>query len=99
MIVYGVSRTIQVSLSPPPCGATVPLMTISPDVVVRVDPPTVADERTSLLAWLDHHRATLLQKYAGLDGEQLTRRAVPPSMLSLAGLLRHLTDVEHSWLS
>ena len=29
--------------------------------------------------------------------EQLARRAVPPSTLSLLGLVRHLAKVEHSW--
>ena len=33
----------------------------------------------------------------GLDAEQLARRSVPPSTMSLLGLLRHLAAVEHSW--
>jgi uncharacterized damage-inducible protein DinB len=63
----------------------------------RIDPPFVNAERPGLEAWLDWHRATLLSKCAGLDGEQLTRRSVPPSTLSLLGLVRHLTEVERSW--
>ncbi|RYV50620.1 DUF664 domain-containing protein [Pengzhenrongella frigida] len=63
----------------------------------RVDPPGIADERTLLAAFLDFHRATLLVKCSGLDGEQLARRACPPSTLSLLGLLRHLADVERGW--
>ena len=31
------------------------------------------------------------------DAEQLARRSVPPSTLSLLGLVRHLARVEHSW--
>ena len=50
-----------------------------------------------LQAFLDWQRATLLYKCAGLTGEQLARRAVPPSELSLLGLLRHMTKVERSW--
>jgi hypothetical protein len=65
--------------------------------VSRTDPPLVAGERESLDGWLDYHRATLLAKCQGLTGEQLARRAVPPSTLSLLGLVRHLTDVERSW--
>jgi hypothetical protein len=65
--------------------------------VERVDPPTVADERTMLDAWLDYHRATLLQKCAGLTSDQLKPRAVRPSTLSLLGLVRHMTEVERSW--
>jgi uncharacterized damage-inducible protein DinB len=63
----------------------------------RIDAPTVADERTMLDAWLEWHRATLLQKCAGLDADQLKQRAAPPSSMSLLGLVRHLTDVERSW--
>jgi hypothetical protein len=34
---------------------------------------------------------------AGLDAEQLARRSVPPSTMSLLGLIRHLADVERNW--
>ena len=50
-----------------------------------------------LQALLDWQRATLLYKCAGLTGEQLARRAVPPSGLSLLGLVRHMTKVERTW--
>jgi uncharacterized damage-inducible protein DinB len=39
----------------------------------------------------------LLYKCQGLDGEQLARRAVPPSNLSLLGLLRHMAGGEQFW--
>src|SRR5262245_65878655 len=48
--------------------------------------------------WLDWHRATLLRKCAGLDADQLARRAVPPSNLSLLGLVRHMSDTERGWV-
>jgi uncharacterized damage-inducible protein DinB len=63
----------------------------------RVDAPMVNSERAGLEAWLDWHRQTLLTKCAGLDGEQLAQRSVPPSTLSLLGLVRHMTEVERSW--
>ncbi|MBV9452098.1 MAG: DinB family protein [Streptosporangiaceae bacterium] len=50
-----------------------------------------------LQAVLDWHRATLLWKCAGLTGEQLAEQGVPPSGLSLLGLIRHLTKVERTW--
>jgi len=50
-----------------------------------------------LQAFLDWHRATLLYKCAGLTGEQLADRSVPPSGLSLLGLVRHMTEVERVW--
>ena len=36
-------------------------------------------------------------KCEGLDAERLAERSVPPSTLSLLGLVRHLAKVEHSW--
>lgn len=63
----------------------------------RVDPPYVADERTMLDGWLDYHRSTLLRKCGGLEEEQLKRRAVEPSTLSLLGLVRHMAEVERGW--
>ncbi|MEP6814664.1 MAG: DinB family protein [Marmoricola sp.] len=56
-----------------------------------------SDERSILVEYLDNYRLTLELKCADLDAEQLARRAVPPSTLSLLGLLRHLADVELSW--
>jgi uncharacterized damage-inducible protein DinB len=50
-----------------------------------------------LQAFLDWQRETLLYKCAGLTGEQLAERAVPPSHLSLLGLVRHMTEVERVW--
>jgi uncharacterized damage-inducible protein DinB len=72
-------------------------MTWTAPQATRIAVPTVADERAMLEAWLDWHRATLLTKCAGLTGEQLARRAAPPSELSLLGLVRHLADVERAW--
>jgi hypothetical protein len=65
--------------------------------VERADAGLIADERTALEQWLEFHRATLLTKCAGLTADQLKRRAVPPSRLSLLGLVRHMTEVERWW--
>lgn len=54
-------------------------------------------ERATLLDYLRHYRLTLEMKCEGLDAEQMARRSVPPSTLSLLGLVRHLAKVEHSW--
>jgi hypothetical protein len=72
-------------------------MTWTAPEVERTDPPTVSDERTSLQGWLDFHRATLLLKCAGLTAEQLKQHSVPPSSLTLLGLVRHMAEVEQSW--
>ena len=65
--------------------------------VERPEGPLTGPERPMLQAVLDWHRATLLYKCAGLTGEQLAERSVPPSGLSLLGLVRHLTEVERVW--
>lgn len=66
-------------------------------LVDRPDPPDLAGERATLTGFLDFQRATLEWKCAGLAGEQLARRSVSPSTMSLLGLVRHLTDVERHW--
>ena len=58
---------------------------------------TDGDEKRMLADYLDWHRATLLCKCEGLTEDQLKQRAVPPSGLSLLGLVRHLADVERGW--
>jgi hypothetical protein len=50
-----------------------------------------------LWSMLDFHRSTLLWKCEGLDEEQLRRRSVTPSALSLLDLLSHLTGAERYW--
>ena len=65
--------------------------------IERVDPPYEADERVMLDGWLEFHRATLEMKCDGLTDAQLRERAVPPSSMSLLGLVRHMADVERNW--
>jgi hypothetical protein len=65
--------------------------------VERTEPGPVLGERQALEAWLDFHRETLLFKCGGLTAGQLKERAVPPSRLSLLGLVRHMTEVERWW--
>ncbi len=63
----------------------------------RADIPLMAGERESLESWLEMYRMTLPLKVGGLTPEQLCRASVPPSNLSLLGLVRHLTEVERYW--
>ena len=65
--------------------------------VERIGPPTVAGERETLRAFLDFHRATLAMKCDGLTDEELRRQSMPPSTLSLLGLVRHMAEVERAW--
>lgn len=59
--------------------------------------PLVGDEREILTAFLDWQRQTFELKCAGLPPERLSDRSIPPSGLSLHGLLRHLAAVERWW--
>jgi hypothetical protein len=68
-----------------------------PEVIDRLDPGPAGPERDQLEAWLDYHRKTLQVKCAGLTGEQLATPSVPPSNLTLIGLVRHMAEVERSW--
>ncbi|MEV7729718.1 DinB family protein [Streptomyces sp. NPDC087917] len=54
-------------------------------------------ELATLEDFLSGYRLTLRLKCEGLDPEQLARRSVPPSTMSLLGLLRHLAEVERDW--
>ncbi|MBQ0897118.1 DinB family protein [Micromonospora sp. U56] len=63
----------------------------------RIGPPLRAGERETLRAFLDFHRATLVMKCQGLSDEELRRRSMPPSTLTLLGLLRHMAEVERTW--
>ena len=55
---------------------------------------TVTDDRALLTGFLDFQRDALARKLAGLSAEQLRSRSVPPSQISLIGLVRHLASVE-----
>jgi uncharacterized damage-inducible protein DinB len=54
-------------------------------------------ERECLVGYLEHYRGTLALKCDGLTAEQLATRSVPPSNISLLGLVRHMARVEQSW--
>ena len=63
---------------------------------MRTPKPFAADERTSLVAFLDWHRDTLREKTEGLDAAQLAA-TLAPSDLTLGGMLKHLAYVEDWW--
>jgi uncharacterized damage-inducible protein DinB len=74
----------------------------NPDMWVDTedDPRTYGDpvgEKATYVEYLRNYRLTVELKCAGLDAEQLARRSVPPSTMSLLGLVRHLASVEHNW--
>jgi hypothetical protein len=64
----------------------------------RRHPPSAADETVTLLGFLEFQRATLAWKCAGLDGAGLGT-TLPPSSMTLGGMLKHLAFVEDWWCS
>lgn len=60
----------------------------------RERPGLFGDERSMLLGWLNWHRQCLDAKCEGLSREQLVSQSVPPSDLSLLGLVRHMIQME-----
>ena len=63
----------------------------------RTGPPLLGGERETVRVFLDYHRATLAMKCQGLSDEDLRRRSMPPSTLTLLGLVRHMAEVERTW--
>lgn len=61
------------------------------------DGPFVGTDRPILEAFIAWQRSELLGACAGLTGDQLVIAAVPPSNLTLLGLVRHLAKVERIW--
>src|SRR4029078_4974868 len=64
----------------------------------RTDPPYVGAEDELLSAFLDYGRDTLVLKTDGLDAAQLDTR-LPPSTMTLGGMLSHMAFVEDWWFS
>lgn len=73
-------------------------MWVDPDEDPRNNDGVSPDgELPTLQDYLRDYRLTLRMKCDGLDPEQLAHRSVPPSTMSLLGLVRHLAEVERDW--
>jgi uncharacterized damage-inducible protein DinB len=69
-------------------------------VMPEDDPRTESNpvgELATIRQYLTNYRLTLGLKCDGLTPDQLATRSVPPSTLSLLGLVRHMAKVEHTW--
>jgi hypothetical protein len=62
----------------------------------RTHPSHAADDATMLRSFLDYYRATILRQAEGLDAVQLAT-PLPPTTMTLGGILKHLTWVENYW--
>src|SRR4051812_3790648 len=66
----------------------------------EADPRSAASpvgELGTIREYLSNYRLTLGMKCEDLSPEQLASRSVPPSTMSLLGLIRHMAAVEHNW--
>src|SRR3954453_5214628 len=54
-------------------------------------------ELATIREYLSNYRLTLGLKCENLSPEQSAARSVPPSTLSLLGLIRHMAGVEQHW--
>lgn len=68
---------------------------LQPDL--RAPRPPQADERTSLAEFLRWHRQTIEVKCRGLSPDDLARRSVQRSALTLLGIVRHCAEGERFW--
>jgi uncharacterized damage-inducible protein DinB len=69
---------------------------VAPDEDPRSQATSVG-ERATLVDFITGCRQTLELKCQGLGAEQMARRSVLPSNMSLLGLVRHMADVERYW--
>ncbi|MER5863108.1 DinB family protein [Kitasatospora sp. NPDC002040] len=74
-----------------------PDMWADPDDDPRDNGVVPEGELATLQDYLTNYRHTLRMKCEGLTPEQLATRSVPPSTMSLLGLVRHLAEVERDW--
>lgn len=72
-------------------------MWVDPEQDPRETGEQPVGEKETLWDYLRRYRLTLEMKCADLDAAQLAQRSVPPSTMSLLGLVRHLAQVEHHW--
>ncbi len=69
------------------------------DFARRDDPSPQADVHASLLDWLGYQRHEFRRKWRDLSPLQLTSWSVPPLELSVLGLIRHMQQMEHHYLT
>ncbi|MGI9528091.1 MAG: DUF664 domain-containing protein [Acidimicrobiia bacterium] len=62
-------------------------------------PDSTLEPRALLEGWLSYQRHEFIRKLRDLTPEQLVAWSVPPVELSVLGLVRHMTQMEHVYLS
>jgi hypothetical protein len=63
------------------------------------EPDPATDRRAFLEGWLSYQRHEFLRKLRDLTPEGLVMWSIPPVELSVLGLVRHMTQMEHGYLA
>jgi hypothetical protein len=63
------------------------------------EPDLASEPRDLLEGWLRYQRHEFIRKLRDLTPERLVEWSVPPLELSVLGLVRHMTQMEHIYLS
>ncbi len=63
------------------------------------EPDPDLEPRQFFESWLEYQRHEFLRKLRDLGPDQLVAWSIPPVQLSVLGLVRHMTEMEHVWLS
>ena len=63
------------------------------------EPDPELEPRAFLEAWLRYQRHEFHRKLRDLDADQLAEQSIPPVELSVLGLVRHMTQMEHVYLA
>ncbi|HEY5890144.1 MAG TPA: DUF664 domain-containing protein [Acidimicrobiia bacterium] len=69
------------------------------DFTAGDEPDPALEPREFLESWLRYQRHEFVRKLRDLEPEQLAGQSIPPVELSVLGLIRHMTQMEHVWLS
>jgi hypothetical protein len=69
------------------------------DFSKRDEPPALTDLREMLIGWLDYQRHEFKRKLRDLSHDQLVEWSIPPVELSVLGLVRHMQQMEHIYLT
>jgi hypothetical protein len=71
----------------------------STDFSAWEEPDPTAESRELLEEWLRYQRHEFIRKLRDLDAESLVAWAIPPVELSVLGLVRHVAQMEHVYLT
>ena len=69
------------------------------DLSAWEQPDPSLENRAFLEEWVRYQRHEFIRKMRDLTPDQLVAWSIPPVELSVLGLVRHMTQMEHVWLT